>query len=180
MSRSLLFVLATGFSGLASAQVCTGIVDDGERLACFDAARACASIESDSARLACFDSAYSAEASSKVRDDSPVAPHKPPVEAAETIGQSAEASVAPDDFGLQEKAVDERSQLLEATIVKVTTNSLKIDFLWLDNGHIWRENEDNRIRFKAGWKVRIEPGILNSFNLTMEGSNKILKVRRIR
>jgi len=91
---------------------------------------------------------------------------------------SAENPTAPDNFGT--RTVDAPMEHVEAIIVEVTTSAHKIDYLRLDNGQIWRENEDNRIRFKSGQKVKIEVGILSSFNLTTDGSNKILKVRRVK
>ena len=47
-------------------------------------------------------------------------------------------------------------------------------------GQIWREVEDSNFRFREGRKVTISEGILGSFDLQMEGYNKIVKVRRVR
>ena len=68
---------------------------------------------------------------------------------------------------------------IESTIVDTTTNAHNIDFLRLANGHVWRENEDTRVRFSTGRKVTIEEGMFGSFNLTMEGESRTVKVNRV-
>jgi U3 small nucleolar RNA-associated protein 14 len=193
MNRSILFLLVICFSDLAIAEACIQIVDDEERLACFDATRACATIPSNSGRLDCFDSAYldadSSNAQAKIRDTSDEGPVEPDasldhssqvkLSGDEKKPESAEISTLPDEFG-KKKKLDTSEESIEATIVKVTTNALKIDYLRLDNGHVWRENEDNHVRFKVGRMVRIEEGMMGSFNLTMEGTGKIVKVKRVK
>ena len=192
MSRTTFIFLLACFSNLAFAEACLQIVDDEERLACFDATRACATIQSNSARLDCFDSAYldgdSSNAQATVRD----MPVEAPLETDASVAQSsqvqnsnndkkpssAEKPIATENFG--KRSVDAPKEQIEATIVEVMTNAHKIDYLWLDNGQIWRENEDNRVRFKDGQKVKIEGGIFNSFNLTTQGSKKIVKVKRVK
>lgn len=181
------------FSNLAFGDACIQIVDDVERLACFDATRACANIQSNSGRLDCFDSAYSDSGSSIPQADASDKSHEVPIEPGTSVGDSsqvklsevdkkpepAEISAAPEEFGKKKKR-DASKPFVEASIVEVTSNELKIDYLRLDNGHIWRENEDSRVRFKVGQMVKIEEGIFNSFNLTMEGTRKIVKVKRVK
>ncbi len=193
MNRSILFLLVTCFSDLAIAEACIQFVDDEERLACFDATRACAAIQSNSGRLDCFDNAYldadSSNAQAKVRDMPVEVPMEPDasVDPSSQVQlsdndkkpESAENSTSPEKFG-KDAHLDAPEDYIEATIVEVTTNARKIDYLRLDNGHIWRENEDSRVRFKVGQKVKIEEGILGSFNLTMEGTRKTVKVKRIK
>ena len=182
-----------GFSNLAFAEACIQIVDDEERLACFDATRACATIQSNSGRLDCFDSAYLDADSSNAQAEDRNMPVEVPVEPEASVDhssqvqlsdndkkpESAEDSTSPEKFG-KKKSLDAPKEYIEATIVEVITNALKIDYLRLDNGHIWRENEDSRVRFKVGRKVKIEEGVFNSFNLTMEGTRKAVKVKRVK
>ena len=167
MNRLLILILSTGIFNLAIAEVCTQITDDEQRLACFDETHACAAIGSDRGRLECFDSAYSQSGSSSilVGDDSvPVV--------ATPAASSEEVS--------EKSALYARDEDIEATIVEVTTNALKIDYVSLDNGQVWRETEDSRARFKVGQKVGIQEGIFGSHNLTIEGSSKIVKVTRVK
>ncbi len=193
MSQTTFIFLIAGFSNLAFAEACVEIVDDQERLACFDATRVCATIQSNSGRLDCFDSAYSDADSSKAQAEVRAMPVEVPVEPDASVDhssqvqlsdndkkpESAENSTSTEEFG-KETRLDAPKEFIEATIVEVITNALKIDYLRLDNGHIWRENEDSRVRFKVGRKVTIEEGIFSSFNLTMEGTRKTVKVKRVK
>lgn len=152
------------FSG-ARADSCTDVVSIGDKSACFDAALRCKSIQSNSERLACFDGVYA---------DGPVTS-----DAADSDSSApSELSASPREFS-DRHAAKTGSNRIEATIVSITTNAHDIDFLALDNGHIWRENEDSRVRFSAGRKVTIEEGMFGSFNLTMEGAPRAVKVKRV-
>jgi len=193
LSRATIFILLASFSNLAFAEACIQIGDDDERLECFDTARTCATIQSNSNRLACFDSAYSGDGSSNSQANLRNLPAELPSEADRSVdsssdvqpsdndelSESVEHATSPERFGLKTRP-DIPEEYVEAAILDVKTNALKIDFLLLDNGHIWRENEDSRVRFKVGRKVVIENGILGSHNLTMEGTTKIIKVQRIK
>ena len=48
----------------------------------------------------------------------------------------------------------------------------------LDNGQVWREVEDGRLRFKKGQKVRIELGLLSTYKLHIVGRKLSVKVKR--
>lgn len=151
----------------ARAADCRQLESDAARLSCFDAARHCASIDADADRLACFDAAHAGDADSATPAAATDTP--PPVE----------LSASPDDYAAGDAGRSAGARV-EATIVGVTTNAHEIDFLALDNGHVWRENEDSRVRFATGRKVTIEEGLLGSFNLTMEGAPRPVKVKRVR
>jgi transcription antitermination factor NusG len=106
----------------------------------------------------------------------------PPVEKSDDGKKTGAAEIyaSPEEFAERKTSGVVEEEGLTATILEVTTNPRKIDYLWLDNGHVWRETENSRVRFKAGRKVRIEEGIFRSFNMTMEGTDKIVKVRRVK
>lgn len=92
-----------------------------------------------------------------------------------------DASDKKDGFGKKEPIpAKEDRESIEAKIVQVQRNNYGIDHFKLDNGHVWRETSDTGVRFKVGQKVRIQEAILNTFNLKIEGQNKIVKVRRIK
>ena len=85
---------------------------------------------------------------------------------------------SPGEFG-RKKSSKDPVEYIEGAIVEVMRNAQKIDYIRLDNGQTWRENEDNRVRFKIGQTVRIEKGVFNTFNLRIDGVRKLIKVRRI-
>lgn len=166
MRRPVLAGLLLFATGTAVAQSCLDPGSENAERACFEAARECVSIKPDDERLACFDRAYAVESlTTPALADSESAT---PVELIATPEEYAQRSSG--------RATDDR---IESTIVGITTNAHNIDFLRLDNGHIWRENEDSRVRFSMGSKVTIEEGMFGSFNLKMEGAPRAVKVRRV-
>lgn len=198
MNRLRLFFLPLCFfgcfSGPALAGVCTHIEDDAERLACFDAGVRCSSIDSDNDRLRCFDQVYDGVydgAESGIEQAVDTGLHADgdtavgsvqsepdgPDDAAGNTSTVAAAS-SPEDFGKREPS--DVQEYIEATIVEIRTTGLQIDYLRLDNGQVWREVDDSRIRFKEGRSVTITEGVLGSFDLQMEGYNRIAKVRRVK
>lgn len=80
----------------------------------------------------------------------------------------------------QPSAKSEESPVMEATITAVKQSALYVDYLTLDNGQVWRESSNSNVRFKVGQTVRLTKGALGSNVLTVDGSNKKIKVKRIR
>ena len=154
MNPSRILVVLIGLPGLTLAQVCTDIEDSTERLACYDAKN------------------ESPTTISKV----PAAPAETPVREPNNSTGTAIAADVPDDFG-REEPFDQPREYIESSIIEIVTAG-DIDYLRLDNGQVWREVEDSRMRFKEGRKVTITEGILSSFDLKMEGYNKKVKVKR--
>lgn len=164
MRRVTLFCLLSVVAVTVRAEDCSK--GTGGAQLCLDAALKCASIESDAQRLACFDAVYASD-SAMMRPVDDAERHAP-----------VELTASPEDFA--GRSVERpRSERIESTIVEITTNAHNIDFLTLANGHTWRENEDSRVRFRTGSKVTIEEGMFGSFNLTMEGAPRPVKVKRV-
>lgn len=190
MKKLLSLALLGGLPGLGHAQEsCAAIGDEAERLACFDRATArCAGLESDEARLACFSEALEMRSSDddmrKADDDLPAA--APVAEGGAGKGSAPRpennvvAAPQPEAFGQRETLEEAKKQFIEGRIVKVLTTPADMDYLWLDNGQVWRETQDSRVRFREGQRVTITEGVLNSYDLRVEGSNRITKVKRER
>jgi hypothetical protein len=158
MNLSKLGLVFLGMHGLSSAQqVCSEIEDDQERLACYDAGN----------RTAAPGSQREAPAPAEELASPPTSESSSPVEAR-----------APEQFGTKESE-EEPKEYIEGTIVKIEESANR-HYLLLDNGQVWREIEDSTLRFKEGRKVTITEGILNSYDLKMEGQNKIVKVKRLK
>ena len=193
MNRSVFFCLLAVGCNLVKAQSCVEIVNPEDRLACFDAARACASIHSVIVRLECFDGVYfnspsTAAATEEVQETVDVTVETEPspvprvglkVNRKKSAADPASVPTrTPVDFG-RKKSPKDPLEYIEGTILEVMQNTRRIDYIRLDNGQIWREIDDNRVRFKVGQTVRIEKGVLNTFNLRIDGVRKLIKVRRI-
>jgi len=207
MNPSKVAVLLLVLPSLTLAQVCTKIEDAAERLACYDEqnrvsspapaerqappptpveeARAPAPVEEAQAPAPVEEAqAPVEEAQAPVEEaQAPVEEAQAPVEEAQapTPGIASETIIeaeSPEEFGQQEP-FDAPKEYIEATIVEIAKPGA-FSYLRLDNGQVWRETQYSRVRFKEGRKVTITEGILNSFDLKMEGYNKIVKVRRVR
>jgi hypothetical protein len=156
-SKLVLIFLGLQVVAAAEQQVCSEIEDDQERLACYDA---------------------------RNREATPEPPlDVEPTGLAPASQHSADSSAAiearsPERFGTKD-GEEKPTEFIEATIVEIRESANR-HYLRLDNGQVWREIEDTTLRFKEGRKVRITEGILNSYDLKMEGQNKVIKVKRIR
>ena len=166
MKRSIIALVLATATRLAGAESCADIADDDKRLACYDAAARGAAMPAEAAP------AKAPIASEAVAEPSVA-------DAPETNAETEQVAVeAGDDFGIKEYTPDPIREYIEATIVEVRKAGT-LEYIRLDNGQVWRELEHSRITFKEGRRVTISEGILNSFDLKMEGQNKIVKVKRI-
>jgi hypothetical protein len=89
----------------------------------------------------------------------------------------------PADFGRPAARVPEPAQIV-AHVRQVSKTVRGRAIFELDNGQVWRQidSDDSDIREPAPGamlKVTIEHGLLDSYNLTIEGRNGLVKVRRI-
>jgi hypothetical protein len=155
-------------------------------------------------RLACFDRAFGQAQPTLQTQSSVVSPVKGPIPAAPNvtvispgttaeekvvkrpqivsaqpeISDGAEPTVNESEFGLPDLRSSVKAKFIEATIVRLQTNANRIDYIKLDNGQVWREVEDGRLRFKKGQKVRIELGLLSTYKLHIVGRKLSVKVKR--
>ena len=153
-------VVFAGLPGLGLAQECADIEDNAERLACYDA---------QSGKVS---------ESAPERQQAPPAPDEQQAPTAAVSSGVVVAAESTDAFGRRE-SVDAPKQYIEAKILEIITQGT-IDYLRLDNGQVWRETKANSLRFREGRGVTITEGILNSYDLKMEGQKKIVKVKRVR
>ena len=196
MGRLTFLTIFTVAMNMAFADSCVELDSENKRLACYDSGRSCFEILSDESRLQCYDRAYS----NSVGLPSPVAEKTTQVEQVGSRTQPAESSeelstkngekdysqelpVATDYDGESEfgkKTKDSKTRkFIESTITEVERDLNKIDYLWLENGQVWRENENYGVRYKVGNSVRIEKAMLGSHILKSEGIVKLIKVRRV-
>jgi hypothetical protein len=129
-------------------------------------AEVCADIEEDEARLACYDAQSNGSAAAPAELEPPA-----------PSSQIAEESVSPERPKDAETAVEAGSS--EKFGIRESDDDPK-EYVRLDNGQVWREVTDSRMRFKEGRKVTITEGIMSSYDLRMEGYNKVVKVKRVR
>jgi hypothetical protein len=168
MKPKTALVLLAGLPGLAWAGDCSDIKDDMERLRCYDARNAPREVATDVVP------AQPAPPAEEAPTPAPAPASVPEPETAETV-----RAASPDEFG-KEEPIDAPREFIEARIDRITTSGAK-EYYWLDNGQVWRQaGGSNRMRYRKGDKVTITEGVLGSFDLKVEGRNKIIKVTRVR
>lgn len=176
MKSKTALVLLAGLPGIAWAGDCSDIEDDMERLRCYDAQNAPREVATDVVPAQPAPPAEETPAPTPAPAPAPAAAPAsvPEPETAETV-----RAASPDDFGKGEP-IDAPREFIEARIDRITTSGAK-EYYWLDNGQVWRQaGGSNRMRYRKGDKVTITEGVLGSFDLKVEGRNKIIKVTRVR
>lgn len=141
------------------------------------AIRACMSISRNSERLACFDRAVKA-----VVNNGPAAATEPSRSREEVFGIPAQRSAAPPAREAPAVKADVQPQELESissTVKAMRTSSDGRILIELENGQVWRHEEERQLLLKPGDAVKIVRGSLKSFRIVTP-SQHIARVTRVR
>lgn len=172
--RKIVALLALQVPALAQAD-CAALATDAAQLACFDRQARCASLTGDAERLACFRAdgqpLQSAVQPAAVAVAQPVA-----AQATTKAAAIEQAYPAPRQAS---EAPETEAPEIEATIVAVQKDARKYHYLTLSNGHVWREIESSRNRYKEGDAVVIRKGALNS-NQLLPVQGSMVRVKRVK
>lgn len=146
-----------------------------QALACFDRLASCVKIEGQEARLACY---RAGGPGSDATDLAATGVATAPVSGAGSLNIQAEIEEAyPVAVGRTEA---EAAPVLTAKVVKLDRNAHKYYYLWLDNGHVWREKERARFRYKVGDSITISKGALGANHLRLDGRTGMVLVERVK
>lgn len=155
------------------------------QLACFDQLATCTAIESESSRLACFLAGGQSKAS--VMPSAAAAASAVPAVSAATVkpvntgvattNAAVEAAFPPPKSAEASEAEIEPE--IHATIIALQQDARGYFYLRLDNGHVWREKESVRNRYKEGDAIVISKGALNSNQLRMVDKGRMVRVERV-
>ncbi len=94
-----------------------------------------------------------------------------------TVAPSAEVIEA--DFGKTQSRPSDQVEQLQATVKSLSRNKMRKMLITLENGHTWRQTEDDSIQLKAGDSVTIEKASFGSFLLSKTGTNRKVRVKRV-
>ncbi len=145
----------------------------------------CAAKQDKLDRLICYDN-LAAKVGNKSQASSHMAPvskpaptpqPKPAPQSAAVVAStpaSAEAS-----FGKVYKEEKAEVEKIVMTVKSVKKNPRGILTISFDNGQVWKQNDTNRFKVKAGETVFIEKGALGSFLLGKDDTNATIRVKRI-
>jgi ribosomal protein L24 len=154
-----------------------------------DALHACSTKIDNLARLTCFDKL--ANQPLKVNQAGTVvqttpkthAPTVPEIPVVKVEHRQAEVMSPKDqeqEFGLASKTVKTKISKVIATVSQVSKDPHGKLIISLDNQHVWKQNDTQSFRLKAGDSIYVEAGALNSFFLSKESINKRIRVKRIK
>ncbi|WP_417319254.1 hypothetical protein [Emcibacter sp.] len=128
----------------------------------------CRAIESDSARLACYDALGRASTAVAVPD-----------KAVEPVVPRAEQNFGAEK--VEKKATDSKEELssITATVTKVVWSPRKQFAVYLDNGQIWMQKDNQRVNLPdEDFTVEIKKGALGSYKMTVPGRKSFIRVVR--
>lgn len=120
----------------------------------------CRHISNDGARLACYDNyAFTLDKQA----------------AQPTVEQQAAA------FGLPKQSPAENLQDISSQISRIEKTTHGTRIFYLENEQVWRQvGSSSQPRLKTGDIVMIERGALGSFIMKKQGSNRSLRIKRIK
>lgn len=148
------------------------------------ALKKCAQITQDDARLHCFDAVVSQLQSTPATPASAAQP-APVAQPSKSAPPSAPAPAAKEqpqgnNFGLEEKQSQQAADEISAMITKVDQGPRDKLIISLDNNMVWKQKDSAFISAKKGRKATVEAGALGAFYLKVEGSNRRIRVERLR
>ncbi|PAJ71805.1 hypothetical protein CJF42_24755 [Pseudoalteromonas sp. NBT06-2] len=133
------------------------------------ALKACSMIENDFKRLVCYDQIIAGKSIDVSNVKMPIKTEQKKVES------------KTDKFGLEHKNISVNAEKEQVAAVKKVKESLHGELIvTLTNGQVWRQLGTNDFRVKADNEVIIMRGALNSFLLKKMGSNKTIRVKRVK
>lgn len=175
----LLSLASPGLAQSPSALLgCTRIVDDAERLACFDNEMAKSSPE---ARALSEKRAAEAAAAAKARAEAEAVAAKARAEAELAARRDAFGAEAIESRSDRFKPPEGEIQTVETRITEVLTNSSGLAVFLLDNGMIWRQAVPSRLpRVRPNDDVTVTRAGLGGYHLNFLRTKNWALVKRVR
>ncbi|GJL90977.1 hypothetical protein [Hyphococcus sp.] len=158
-----------------------------------DSAIACLSIADDADRLKCLDAA------AKTLSVTRIVREEREAKVEENIRKSfglngndlADASDTPDNFGsenidqVRREKEAKRLKSIEAKVVEIRVNSLKVATVSLENGQVWRQldSDDKVLHFGSKdrlYTAKVKRGAFGNYMLTVNELHTTIRVRRVK
>lgn len=145
-----------------------------------DRLRNCRSLDADAERLRCYDELVderlpgTTSAGVVTTDEEVTVDAEGAEEISPEIGEETN-----EDFGLEHRQRD-GAEVMSAIVAEVHSGPFDRLVIRLSNDQIWQQVNTGRFRMERGQKVVIRRGVLNSFFLHTEGSNREIRVKRVR
>ncbi|MBL8629322.1 MAG: hypothetical protein JNM81_06820 [Rhodospirillaceae bacterium] len=150
--------------------------------------RACRTTPDITTRAFCYDRIVDTLGAPSVTAPRAAVPATPATPAAQPAAPVAPAApVTPEArFGEKDLAVKKRiaeNELppdeLVLKVTSVRTDQAGYSTFTLENGQVWRQVEASSLRVSNGARVKIKSGTLGVYYLSLDGSNKSFRVKRV-
>jgi hypothetical protein len=199
MKMRAIAVTTAGFLTIVAAQALAGPRDD-----VLEAMGKCSALTDDKARLSCYDAVAPRlrDALNRPPEALAHAPTEeeqkswfgfdignwfngnPPPAAQTTPGQFGAENLPPKQAPAGNGAPELPAPIesITATVTDYSFNPFGKFIVFLDNGQVWKEIDTGLAHFTKGGTntVKIERGMLGSYNLYVNDSNKLFKVTRVK
>ena len=173
---ALFFITASAQADIHQSLLdCKQLTDNSARLSCYDRLAATFGSQAASADVAVPGAVASGTAVPEAA--APASAPAAVVATPATVAPSAEVIEA--DFGKTQSRPSDQVEQLQATVKSLSRNKMRKMLITLENGHIWRQTEDDSIQLKAGDSVTIEKASFGSFLLSKTGTNRKVRVKRV-
>lgn len=162
----------------------------------------CGAMTDATSRLACYDALSKNAQQEAHAQPAPDASHPPTKEQEESwfgfdvanlFHSSPAQQTTPQQFGSEnlpstkakEEAVETELESISAGVSKYGYTKFGKFFVFLDNGQVWRQidgdaDQAHFRRVAANNKVTIERGLIGSYNMTINDSDRVFKVTRVK
>lgn len=164
---------------------CKQLTDNSARLSCYDRLAATFVSQEASAVVAVSGAAVPGVAAPGTVAREAAAPETPAPASAPAAVVATPATATPSaeviaaDFGKTQSRPSDQVEQLQATVKSLSRNKMRKLLITLENGHTWRQTEDDSIQLKAGDSVTIEKASFGSFLLSKTGTNRKVRVKRV-
>lgn len=138
----------------------------------------CRAVESALERLDCYDQITRSlrAAQSEARADQASAARDG---VAEGRSRADDARGQRDDFGREHRRTENSDSKRAIDIREAWQNPHGLWRFRLADGSEWHQTQSGHLDYREGEQYYIERGLLNSFRLSQEGSNRTIRVRRV-
>ncbi|MFV3075201.1 hypothetical protein [Niveispirillum fermenti] len=145
------------------------------RAAAPDEVLKCLGVTDDAARLACYDRAVPA-----LRQAPPMAAALPPAPPPPVVAASPQQAFGAERLSSKERGIEEVAEIT-ATLVSFQQAGYERYTFTLDNGQVWTQTVARSLsNLRAGRSLRIEKGMVGSYNMVIDGVSGLIKVRRVK
>jgi hypothetical protein len=189
--------------GIAAALLCATNAFAASRDEVLEALGKCSAVSDDKARLACYDALVPHAKEALASPPEVISPDHPPTkeeqeswfgfDLSNLFGSSPSQQTTPQQFGsdqlpethAKEDAVAKQVDSITAGVTEYSYTPFGKFIVFLDNDQVWRQIEADSDhatfhRIAKDNKVTIARGLLGSYNLMINGSEKVFKVDRIK